>query len=553
MRALTALLNAAMFDEARHPAWRVLIYDVRSSGDTIGMIVRGALLQTLTGPRDFTADVESLTIEEVAGDFNGDGIAAATLSLAISDPNGEFDPLLTLVAPSSDGRWLRDGNVIRVLEGDARVPQDDWVTTFTGQLVGQAGVVRGRVRRESRIGMDAVDRVPRFLRFHVTSDVFGAGISYQAVAQDVAELDMALDPDEIVFTGWGAQLTAHASTQFVEESPLVAIAQLMLADGFMPRFRGDGKLSQTSGSITKTPSRFYADLDLFLDIERPKHNATPKNRVIVKGLAADLTKIVQPRQKLAEVQITTGFFAQNEEIEVTWSEDRTKLAQNTSMDVLRSVNGGLLAFSGGEVYTETPQSPEGSLAGVITVETGFAPYVVIFLTGVYVALEAIPEEVIVAAFGAGGGFTVPIKSVASAAALSAALLLMAQIGRGHYLIAGEPFEYVFQELVGIAQGSLTGQDLTDDEANELEIQNHLLTTQVQVDTVAERALFREVAKANVRTVQMLCDLALEADDIFELPDQRRFMIRSQSRTLRREAGAVIATLQCFETTPGILP
>jgi hypothetical protein len=539
-----------MLDERRQPAWKILVYDVRSTTDTINNVVRGDALLALTGPRDFTKDVLSAVLEEVAGDFNGDGVAASTLSLTIEDPQGKFDPLLTLVAPTGDGRWLRDGNVVRIIEGDARVAEADWVTTFTGELVGQAGVKRGRVARASEITMDAVDRTARFLRFPVTSDTFGLGATLLSIATSIAQNDMALDSSEILLGGWGAQVTGHHSTQFVEEPPLVALAHLMFPDGFMPRFTGAGKLAQTSGIITKAPARSYADSDLIQDIERPKHRIKAKNRVTVRGLSATLTKITQPFQKLAEVNITTGFFARDEEIRVTWSEDETKLAQNTRMKVLRSVNGGLLDFGATENYTEEPKSPEGSVSGEITVGTGFAPYVVVFLTGIYVALQAIPRVVVVVSFGGGGGFTIPAQDIVAASSLSVALMLMAQIGRGHYLIEGEPFEYVFQEIVATAEV----QGLTNDDANVLDISNHLIQTQAVADTAAMNVLRREVAKANLRAVTMLVDLVLEPDDVFELAaESRKFMIRSQSRTLRRGAEAVVAVMECFEVTPGLVP
>jgi hypothetical protein len=547
VRLLTPTLNAAMLDERRQPAWKILVYDVRSTTDTINNLVRGDALLALTGPRDFTKDVLVATLEEVAGDFNGDGVAASSLSLTISDPLGKFDPLLTLVAPTGDGRWLRDGNVVRVLEGDARVPEADWVTTFTGELVGQAGVRRGRVARASEITMDAVDRAARFLRFPVTSDTFGIGSTLLTIGTLIAQTDMALDSSEILLGGWGAQVTGHFSTQFVEEPPLVALAHLMFPDGFMPRFTGAGKLAQTSGIITKAPARSYPDSDLIQDIERPKHRIKAKNRVTVRGLSATMTKITQPFQKLAEVNITTGFFARDEEIRVTWSEDETKLVQNTRMKVLRSINGGLLDFAATETYTEEPKSPEGSVAGTIEVGTGFAPYIIVFFTGIYIGMQAIPRPVVAPG---GSGFTIPVQDVIAAAALSVVMLLMSQIGRGQYQIEGEPFEYVFQEIVGTAQV----QGLSEDEVNVLDISNHLIQTQAVADTTAQNVLRREVAKANVRAVTMLVDLLLEPDDVFELAaESRKFMIRSQSRTLRRGADAVVAVLDCFEVTPGLVP
>ena len=53
-RALTFALDTIMQRPKRRPFWRVLLYDTRSTADTIGLIVRGETLDPLTGPLDIT-------------------------------------------------------------------------------------------------------------------------------------------------------------------------------------------------------------------------------------------------------------------------------------------------------------------------------------------------------------------------------------------------------------------------------------------------------------------------------------------------------------------
>jgi hypothetical protein len=52
---------------------------------------------------------------------------------------------------------------------------------------------------------------------------------------------------------------------------------------------------------------------------------------------------------------------------------------------------------------------------------------------------------------------------------------------------------------------------------------------------------------------MMHDLKLEPDDVFELPDGSRYMIRQISRVLRRGVEAAVARVSAFEVTEGVLP
>ena len=51
----------------------------------------------------------------------------------------------------------------------------------------------------------------------------------------------------------------------------------------------------------------------------------------------------------------------------------------------------------------------------------------------------------------------------------------------------------------------------------------------------------------------LPDLRLEPNDIFEVPGGRRFIIETIRRTLARATGTTMATYQCNEVTPGVIP
>lgn len=552
-RNLSFALDRIQLDLDRRPAFRVLVYDInqKDAGGAflagIGQIVRGEPLAPLIGPRDFTADVLSVSLEEVAGDYVSSGVAASTITFTVEDPHGLFDPASLLDAPTGEGRWLRRGNVVRVFLGDDRVPSDEWVLLFTGKLTGQAGIKRTRVPEEggpvSRITCKAVGREADYLRYVNVSSVFGQGTAHQLIVETIAQEDMGLDVDELDLANFLPLTTGHTSTQFVDEPPLVSIAKAMFPSGLMPHFTGEGKLSQTFGSIERGADRLYPDGGIFLVLETPFAEVNPYNRVVVKGLDALQSKVIQPQQVLAEVGVTTGYFTTNEEIRLHWSEDRTILADNIELLILKSVNDGLIPIGGSEDFTEIPAPGpgEGSIGAVLEIETGFAPYLVLFFAATYIVLAAIPDEV--AQF-----LTIPVGRVQQAQSLAGMMLQMLRVGRGDYQFVGEPFEYVYQELTGIAEI----EGLRREDVSEVVLENHLLQTQARVDGAARAVLFREQAKGNPRRVVMLHDAALLPDDIFERSDlERRFLVQSIRYTLQRGGRPILAEVGAYEVTAGI--
>lgn len=550
-RSLIYALDTKMQMPNRRPAYRVYLYDVRSTADTIGSIVRGLELDALTGPLDVTDHVASVDVTEVAGDFVSSGVPASKITLSLvddtpGDAGGRWDPQFYAGDPTAPARFLRKGNVLRLLEGDVDVDEEEWPITFTGVLVGQAGIERGRAAATqglSTITMAALDRSSKFTNQIQTSDKFARGASYLTMGQELAENLMGLDFDEIDFSGWGSQTTG-LDIQFVEQSPLVGLAQVMFVDSFLPRFDGEGKLSQSWGDTTKTPARIYATLETIKHIGRPYSDANSVNSVEVIGLDAEKSLVVQQAQPLAEVSVTTGYFTSNEEIRVYWSDDRTGLAQNLKMVVQRSVNGGLSGLGGGEDWRPilAPNQTTISIGAVVELDTGFAPYIIIFLVVIYIVLAIIPD-------GAGLFFTISIGRLIQAIALAAILYLMTKIGRGQYVFKGEPVEWVYREIRAIAE--LEG--LSSEERNPVTISNHLVQLQSDADSVARVVLFRQQARGNPRNVEALHDLRLEPDDIFEIPDGRRFLIESINRRLVRSATEILAKYGVYEVTPGLEP
>ena len=559
MRTLTAQLDAIQLAQRRRPDWKVEIFDIRSTSNEptptrindVVLFNLGLLLSlpASVGPRDFTDDVDRVQITEVAGDYTRQGVASTAIQCNVSDPDADLDPVEN-PAPGN-GRWLRQGNVIVIREGDREIADTDWPMTFTGAIQGQPGQDFNRTTGNATLSAKASSREVDFLRRKSTSENFPQSTTFDFMANEIAETDMGLDADEINLPTLGSRLTAHRSTQFVDESPLTTIAKIMFPDGFMPRFEGDGRLGLTTGEIGKAPSRIYATSELPITITRPILEFNGTNDVEILGLDADLSKIVQQSQELATAEITTGFFSQDAAIPVAWSEDKTQQAQNVNFEILNSIAATLFPF-GDEAFTETVQSDGGSVEGVVDVDGGIGGalrLVALIFTSMVSSLVT-PD--IAPQTPAGATAVIPFGRAVLTFVAKAIEMILAQVGRGQYRLNGEPYEYVFKEIRSVAR--IAG--IRSEDREQVSVENHLINSQVDCDATAERVLRRERAKQNLRSVGMVFDLRLEPDDVFEVGTgigARRYMINTLSRVLSRAAGDNLAQLQCFEVTPGVRP
>lgn len=554
-RQLVGTLDALMLAQRRLPDWTIEIFDIRSTSadptpTTINDVVLFNLgllgtLPAIVGPRDFTDDCLAIDITEVAGDYVNQGIAATGVTFAISDPVEDFDPVEN-PAPAN-GRWLRQGNVIVVHEGDVQEPEANWPTTFTGRIQGQPGQDRGRTTGESVLSAKASSREVDFLRRTNTTRNFDQGSTFTDIAREIAETDMGLDLDEINLPAFGVRFTQFLSTQFVLESPLTSIAKIMFPDGFMPRFEGDGRLGATNGEITKGSERVYSEFELQVTVSRPILEFNGTNDVEVIGLDPNLFKVEQERQELASAGITTGFFSKDSEIPTRWSEDKTQQARGVELLVLQSVGASPITF-GSEKFTNFVQSDGGSVEGLIEVDGSIGAGILILglLVGAWIGSLFIPDVVTTAP-----GDVKPFGRTATVLAGKAIMLILGQAGRGEYRILGIPYEYIFKEIRAVAR--ITG--IRSEDRQQISVENHLINSQADADERAELILRRERAKQNLRSITMIHDLRLEPDDVFALGiglDQRRFMIQAISRTLVRGVPP-IATLNCFEVTVGVRP
>lgn len=556
MRLLDPLLQSIMVGdtERRSPAFKIEIYDLRSTtANTINDVVTGVGLEVIAGPRDFSNFSSQIRVEEKSSDYVGGGIAANSVTVTIEDPDGGFNPF-SLISDTSDdnlARYFRRGNVVRVYEGDEAVDSSLWPNTMTGTIQGQPGYVRSRAlgaSGQSQLTFKVVSREADFLGYERTSREYTVGETYLAIGTDVAVSEMGLSLAEIEFSGWGStRVLRHSTMTLTGESPISLLARVMFVDGFVPKFTGEGKLSQHLAILGGSIDRYYDNERTVVSVDWPMSDIHVADTVAVKGLDFNLSKSRQPFQVVAKVDITTGFFADNERIDAFYADDKTQLAENSQLVVIESVNGGFKSLGGGESAVAIPainDATEGDIGMTISVDTGYAPWLATVILVLHVTLAAIPDGVL--AFG--GGFTVSIGRIIQAFSLAMGLWLMNSLGRGKYEIWADPFEYVFCEI----RQEAASEEAAEFSESRIEVLNHLVDDDTTAIVLAREILFMEAAKLHPRNVKMASDVGLEpADTWSSTVDDRTYLVTGISRTLKRDSSTLLASVTALEITSGI--
>jgi len=546
MRSLSVDLEGIQLNLGRRRAWKLYVYDFNATRgnttpDTISRLVQGETLDSAVGPLDLTDFVIQVDFTERGSDFANGTIAGNSLSFAVADRGLVYDPY-----GGSESNWLKQGNGVVFIEGDEDLAEANWVTTFTGTIVGRAAASARDRAGNAILQVAAEDRMAAQLKKTITSQSFDQGTPLNTIMTSILEDDVGMQASEFdIGLSVGTKLTTQASTQIVDESPMVALAKLGFIDGFMPRFRGDGVLEMYPNFSTKGYDVIYANQDLFEQFTRPFSPLEITNEVSVIGLEADMSKIEQPLQQLATASVTLGFFGGDETIPVQWSDDRTQQADNPSLNVLQSVTGALIPF-GAESFSFSTDNDGGSRYGEIEIEGAFYAPLVTVLYAAIISTSFIPD----AWAGIGGGNTIPIGRLVEGTTALAVSTIQATIGRGQYEIVGTPYEYVFKEIRGVARvGDLPFIDIVG-----ITVENHLVDTQTLADSIALRELRTARKRGNSWSCVMKHDLRLEPGDRFRISDASRdFIVTQVTRSIKRGEEPQTATLQVYETTSGVNP
>jgi len=513
MRSLTSALTTAMNDGQRQPAYKLYAYD--PSIYTMAEVIAGSAT-----PYDISTYTSTIKFSDTQ------------ISFVLLDPGGLFHPDWGVAK-----MYLGDGAIIRLKEGDSRVPESNWVWTFTGFIRGQTGwqLNRSRKQMECHVTAYARDNTVSYKKRKITTQSYTLGTEIGVVLNDVAKNYLGLTDEEIKIPySLGLQLL-HQTTQIADMSPWEVIVAILQAVAKEPYFDGEGKLRCVDKNLSRSSNLLLLDYKKVVDYMIPAVNQDIINKVSLKFIDANLERVDGEYQSLGTASVTTGFFSKGEKLDCWWSEDHKQRASGTSMTVKKSVNSGLLPV-GTERY-----SSQDDFHGRITVTVSkWVPILAVGMLALYLIMAIIPDLVITFGFIGSGGFTISVGRVIQAAAMIVILLIMMSLGSAQYEIWGTPFDYAYLEKTSIA----IQYGVENFAENELELENNFIGSFDQADIVTTTELIWQRTIAIVRKMIMIDDLVVEKGDIIELPDQRRFLILAINKSIKRGESSLLELDGC---------
>jgi hypothetical protein len=516
MRLLSAELEAALAHPERRPAYRLLAFD--ATLDDYTAIVTETYTQE---PLDLTAHVSQINWSQ------------GQISFILKDEAGEFHP-----DTGQHCRYLADGSIFRLREGDARVPEAEWPWTFTGALKGQLGWMAGPRggARQAQVTAYGREHTQAYKRRQITSAEYTAGTDLGVVLHDLAETFLGLEPIENLIPAVLGVHLAHRSNQIVQLPPWEALSAVLEVVSGVPTFNGEGKLYFWSKNLSRAPDRLLPDYVRVYEVRVEGRSQDVVNKIIVEFLHHELEQVDGPTQKLGQASVTTGFFTFRERLPCYWSEDRRQRAHSTWMKVIKSVNDNLLPV-GKESYEEND-----IFHGTITIEIyWWVPVLATVLLLDYVASHMIHPDYVITDPITGSGVTIPVGRTAAALDLIGILLIMMSLGSAQYEVWGIPYDLVYplKRAIAVTDGLEYWEEI------DKEIANDFIATYDRAEAVAVNEWVWEQSAARPRTVVLDDDLALEVGDIIELADGRRYFVQNLSKQIQRGKVPQL-TVQAFQ-------
>lgn len=530
-----SILNKISGSMLRYPAFKVLVWNPLRVD--IGDLAAGRVQDA---PLDLTAYVEQVQIQENAPYEQAEqpSPTRATITFRKNIPVGTFKR-----------GFIADGVIVRILEGDRRVRDTDWVPVFTGTFRGRSGENKGtRADHSEGFTANALGREERYMSAPpVTTDTFPAGTDVGIIAYNIAWKWMGLGEDEILFGTFGFILQA-VTNQIVNLQPLDALYQCMFPVGKKPKFDALGRLCAIDVNLDKPAARIYtAGSQVIESLIASPNDIEVNNQVILRGLDHNMTKVVQDAQVLDTIDLTTGFFDAAVKRSTWFSPDHSQKAQETYLVARHSI-----AWSKAR-WTEVDE-----FHGEIRIDTHFLRDVrlIIFVTylslqlavaAIDLVIQEIPDAGDVIVINGGVPITLAvlrsILQVTSQIALAGLLWSMNYIGRGEYEVWGKPFEFVYQELV--SDNRLVGLD--DSELRAYDYRNDFISDLETLDAIGRQRLRRELLKNQTYQITMLFDPLLEVDDVIEI-GAARYYIQTVDKTFKRgqKATMTLTALKVFE-------
>lgn len=513
------MLNSIFGSLNRWPTFQVIIWNPNRT--TMNQLADG----TATDPgKDISPWVESAAYQENNGYENANNPRMTSI---------RFNFKRGAVSGQVFRRGLiEDGVLVRVLQGDARVEKSEWIPIFTGTFRGRPGDNPG-VPATTSEGLQAVahGREERFLNLQVTTKEFPVNTDLGEMFMVVANRNMGLGQDEILVGAQGFE-TKHITNQLVDINALQALWELLFPVGKKPKFDALGRLVAVDVNLDKPAIKVQSAGNLLQRSQIAAPNDVEVNNLVaVRGLNADLTRVIQEFQRLITVQAVTGYFDSEFEEDIYYSEDRTQRAQDTFVNEKKKIK-----WSGGD-WTEIDE-----FHGQLVIDTRFLrnARVIIFTTYLTTTLAVALLDLFMDEVPAAANTPVPAVPITTVAVLKFILEILAQvalaallwsmnfIGRGVYEVHGKPFENVYQEIV--SEAKLTG--LTPEAERRAEFRNDFISDITTLDVIAKERLRRELVKNQLFVIELLDDPQVEVDDVIEDKDGQRFYVVSVSKTLK---------------------
>jgi len=535
-------ISAAMQDiilgaGTRRPDYRVYAWDPATV--TISEVVSATGVLDDPAPVDLTPYVSDASWTD------------RQLTFTLVDPAGLFHPDF-----GEFRHCLKDGAILRLLEGDETVPEVDWVITFTGQVHGQIGWKQSRSTGQitSRVTVFGRGEPQAYKRRKVTSREYTVGTDIGIALYDMCQTFMGLTAKEMRIPFTLGRQFKHKTNQLSQVTPWDGICSLLEVVCYQPFFDGEGKLSYVNKSLHRPTACLFEDGDRIKELEVPERSQDTINKVTVTFLDSQLERVDGPYQKLGQAQVTTGFFSMHETLETWWSEDHKQRADGTSMKVIKSVNSGILPV-GTERYTQVDEF-HGRIEVDISV---WVPILATVMIATYLAAAYKPDKttsnstnltpieipVQVGPSGTGAafvspgmlqvseipmtGWTISVGRVIQALALISILLIMMSIGSAQYEVWGTPYDFAYLEKKSVAIED--GLDYWLE--NNLDIKNDFIGTHDQSDIIAMTELTWQKCLSMPRKVSVTDDPRLEPGDIIGLPDGRKLVIIALSKSIKR--------------------
>ena len=505
MRNIPYGLESLLVDKKRIPEYKVYAYN-----PLVDDYTKIITANSTCNPIDITPFCSEITW------------SMSTLTFTLKDETGDYNPDTGVYA-----NYLSDGCIIRLKEGDTRIVESEWMWTFTGAIKGQLGWVKNRRSRllEAKVTVYSRENTSAMKRRKITTKEYTVGTDLGVMFSDIG-VKMGLTPEEIRVPGIFGRYFYHKTNQISQVSPWEAQTSLLETIMEIPLFDGEGRLSSYKKDLNRPPDKVFTDESYVHSYEVVSRTDDAINKVIIKFLDSNLTKVPGPSQSLGSAEVTTGFFTMQEKLKCYWSEDRKQRAEATYMKVLKGVNDNLLPV-GDENYTQ-----DDDFSGTITVSISiWVPVLASVMLLAYVAAAFIPD------YWAGQffGVTIPWGRVIQAIAMMGILLIMMCLGSAQYEIWGVPYDYAYLEKRSIA--IVSGTPYYDE--NEVTLENDFIGTHDWSDALAACELCYQVSKAFPRKLIIDDYLGLEIGDIIQIYDGRKIFITDMKKTIKRGQNPVI--------------